>query len=67
MKLATAIIILLLILGLYYYTAETYDIAKVVGKYAYEFISNVYQELKEKSEKGDFDKPVEDIKERFED
>ncbi len=55
MRLITLLIVLALILGLIFYTADTFDVIKIVGKHSISFAINVYKDIKEKSDKGEFD------------
>lgn len=64
MKLITLAIILALIFGLIYYTADTFDVVQIVGKHSIAFVVHVYKDLKEKSDKGEFNDVLEDIQKK---
>jgi hypothetical protein len=47
MKVSTIAIITLLILALYYYTAERFEIVQTVGQYVAQLVKGMGQDLKE--------------------
>ena len=62
MKLLTILVVLALIFGLIFYTADTLGVIKIVGKHSVTFAINVYKDMKEKSDKGEFDDVFSDLK-----
>lgn len=52
MKLTTIVLILLL-LGLLFYTADTLDVIKIVGKHSITFVTNMYRDLRAEKENLD--------------
>lgn len=62
MKLLTILVVLALIFGLIFYTADTLDLVKIVGKHSATFAINIYKDIKEKSDKGEFDDVLSDLK-----
>ena len=62
MKFITLCIVLLLVLGFIFYTEDTEDVVKIVGKHSITFGKNVYNDMKEKSDDGDFEDIQKDMK-----
>lgn len=52
MKMSTIVLIVVLILTLYYYTAENFEIVETVGRHVYDFFTGMYTNLQEKADKG---------------
>ncbi len=65
MKLLWIIIIILLILGLIYYTQDTIDVVEILGKHSLTFTKNVYNDISKKSD--DFKKITNDITDNLKD
>ncbi len=63
MKPSTIVLIVVFILVLYYYTAETYDVVKIVGKNVYNLVGNVISDIGEHDQRGVYDR----IKDSFSD
>ena len=62
MRLLTILVALALIFGLILYTSDTLDVIKIVGKHSVTFAINVYKDMKEKGDKGEFDDVFSDLK-----
>lgn len=56
MKPSTIVLIVVFILVLYYYTAETYDVVKVVGKNVYNLVGDVISDIGEHEQQGVYDR-----------
>lgn len=63
MKPSTIVLIVVFILVLYYYTAETYDVVKIVGKNVYNLVGDVISDIGEHEQQGVYDR----IKDSFSD
>ncbi len=55
MRISTILIIIAMILALYYYTAQTFEVVEVVGKHVFALVKNIALDLSEQQQ--DHQKP----------